>query len=478
MADAAQRVLPRVLGMSDILTRVHAATHKNFLLQCHARALRDPSAAVPSAGTFRSFMTPEIFAFFLLLPARAALSLTERALAQARRAQLRPLAAHRRSARLALKATARQAQLAPILRSFLLATDLLIGASAVLALGTHPAGAENPPVTAAVLAALLLVWLVGELLPRQVARRHPETIVRWASFPLGFLLRLLDVLPHRGGAESASRLAADTRGTGSTHGQEVAIPARQSNELDDPQERALVDRLIRLGERTAETLMTPRTRIAWLDLTAPREENLQVLRENPYSRYPVYRGTDNDVVGILETRALARLLSRDGASDLFGELLAPIFVSESTLALTLLETFRDEGSHMALVVDEYGDLQGLVTLDDLLGAVVGQFHQQEEEAGADARVIEREDGSWLVDGGLSSEDLRELLRLDALPAEQDHDFNTAAGMVVARFGRIPAPGESFEHAGWRIEVVDLDGARVDKLLIQRQPPAPDAAPDA
>mgnify|MGYP001198105096 CR=1 FL=1 len=128
------------------------------------------------------------------------------------------------------------------------------------------------------------------------------------SFVIWFLLRLLDVLPHRGGAESASRLAADTRGTGSTHGQEVAIPARQSNELDDPQERALVDRLIRLGERTAETLMTPRTRIAWLDLTAPREENLQVLRENPYSRYPVYRGTDNDVVGILETRALARLL--------------------------------------------------------------------------------------------------------------------------------------------------------------------------
>ena len=94
MADAAQRVLPRALGMSDILTRVHAATHKNFLLQCHARALRDPSAAALSAGMFRSFMTPELFAFFLLLPARAALSLTERALAQARRAQLRPLAAH------------------------------------------------------------------------------------------------------------------------------------------------------------------------------------------------------------------------------------------------------------------------------------------------------------------------------------------------------------------------------------------------
>src|SRR5690606_9824946 len=181
------------------------------------------------------------------------------------------------------------------------------------------------------------------------------------------------------------------------------------------------------------------------------------------------RGTDNDIVGILETKSLASLLARGDAVDMFATLATPLFVSESTRALTLLEIFRDEGAHMALVVDEYGDLQGLVTLNDLLGAVLGQIQQQESGAPQDAPLVQREDGSYLVDGSLSSEDLRELLDVARLPDEDEHDYNTAAGMVVAHFGRIPAPGEFFDYENWRVEVVDLDGARIDKLLIQRLP---------
>jgi putative hemolysin len=226
-----------------------------------------------------------------------------------------------------------------------------------------------------------------------------------------------------------------------------------------------MNRVMRLGDRTAAGLMTPRVRIAWLDAAAGREDNLEVMRETPYSRYPVYRGSDHEVIGVLEAKSLAGMIGSNEI-DLFRQLKPPLFVSESTRALSLLEIFRDEGAHLALVVDEYGDIQGLVTLNDLLGAVLGRLETAESEDSDEAMVVRRHDGSYLIDGSLSTEDLRELLTLGTLPAEEDHDYNTVAGMVIARFGRIPHAGEHFEWANWRFEVVDLDGARIDKLLVQ------------
>lgn len=426
-------------------------------------------------------MIPELFALILLIPARGALLLAERSLAWSRRTVLRQMVSRSRGARLALKLLGRPERTGPLLRGGLLLADILIGATggAVLgpwmaswlrAWGFQPVAAGILGVAAAALAVALATLIFGDRIPRRAARWTPEAFARVAAYPLVALLRLRDLLPWptmREPVRTPDRLnAPNPQAPLPAHAAANAVPQAAS-----AQDRALIDRVLRLGDRTAENLMTPRPRIAWLDLHGTREENLQVLRENPYSRYPVYRGSDNDVVGILETRSLARLLSAGAHPDLFGELLPPTFVSESTRAITLLETFRNEGTHMALVVDEYGDLQGLVTLDDLLDAVIGQMHQQEDDADDDAPVVARDDGSWLVDGGLASEDLRELLGLESLPGEDEHDFNTAAGMAVSWFGRIPAPGESFDHAGWRIEVVDLDGVRVDKLLIQRLIPS-------
>ena len=427
-------------------------------------------------------MTLELIALLLLISARGILLLAERSLAWARRTVLRQMASRSRGARQALRLAGQPERTAPILRTGLILADILIGAAGGVAFGPgiasglrawnfQPGTAGILGVAAGALIAALLTLTLGDVLPRRAARRAPEAIARWVAGPLAALLRVCDILPwpmQQSEARAALRPAAAAPSP-----QPARSGTHPASERSGAQDRALLDRVLRLGDRTAENLMTPRPRIAWLDLHGTREENLEVLRENPYSRYPVYRGSDNDVVGILETRSLAQLLSAGAHPDLFGELLAPIFVSESTRAITLLETFRDEGTHMALVVDEYGELQGLVTLDDLLGAVIGQIYQLEEDADADARVVARDDGSWLVDGGLASEDLRELLGLATLPGEDEHDFNTAAGMVVSWFGRIPAPGESFDHAGWRIEVVDLDGARVDKLLIQRLAQSPD-----
>ncbi|HSR64018.1 MAG TPA: transporter associated domain-containing protein, partial [Xanthomonadaceae bacterium] len=150
------------------------------------------------------------------------------------------------------------------------------------------------------------------------------------------------------------------------------------------------------------------------------------------------------------------------------ELRPAVFVSESTHALKLLEIFREEQQSLALVVDEYGDVTGMVTLNDLMGAVIGRV-QSGENADAEALVVARDDGSLLVDGSLPVDDMRELLGGGALPHEDEHDYHTAAGMTIAWFGRIPNTGEHFDWDGWRVEVVDLDGPRVDKLLVQRLP---------
>jgi putative hemolysin len=236
----------------------------------------------------------------------------------------------------------------------------------------------------------------------------------------------------------------------------------------------MMQRVMRLGDRTVESLMTPRTRIAWLDAAASLEENLDAMRATPYSRYPVYRGSDSDVLGVLEVKnLLGRLHRRD--AQLFRDLRPAVFVSESTHALKLLEIFREEQQSLALVVDEYGDVTGMVTTNDLLGAVIGRV-QSGDRVDAEALVITRDDGSMLVDGSLPVDDLRELLGGGALPGEDEHDYHTAAGMTIAWFGRIPNTGEHFDWDDWRIEVVDLDGPRVDKLLVQRL--AQDEAADA
>jgi putative hemolysin len=223
--------------------------------------------------------------------------------------------------------------------------------------------------------------------------------------------------------------------------------------------------VLRLGDRSAESLMTPRTRICWLDADASVEENLAAMRETPFSRYAVYRGTDSDVLGLLEVNHVAGRVCRDN-SELLRDLRPALFVADSTNALKLLEIFREEQQTLALVVDEYGDIQGMVSINDLLGAVLGRA-QASESAEDEPLVVERDDGSWLVDGRLSSEELREMLAVGDLPGEEDHDYTTAAGMVIAWYGRIPHSGEHFDWRGWRIEVVDLDGARIDKLLIAR-----------
>jgi len=249
--------------------------------------------------------------------------------------------------------------------------------------------------------------------------------------------------------------------------EEIRMLVAESHEAGviDAHERDMMNRVMRLGDRTADSLMTPRNRIAWLDTQASDERNLEIMREHEFSRYPVYHGNDQEVIGVLELKTLATRMVR-GEGTLFQALRPVQYVSESTHAMKLLEIFREEQQSVALVVDEYGEIQGLVTISDLMGAVVGRL-QAVENVDEDALVVTREDGSLLVDGSLQVDDLRELMGSSQLPDADEGDYYTLAGMCIHYFGRIPHVGEYFDWDGWRIEIIDLDGARVDKLLLRR-----------
>jgi len=317
--------------------------------------------------------------------------------------------------------------------------------------------------------------IFGELIPKRLALTNPEGIAAVVAIPLHMLARAAKPAVLVLGA--INRLVLRVLGIrddarNAITEEEIRLLVSEGHEqgVIDDDERNMMHRVMRLGDRTAESLMTPRTRIIWLDAAASFEENLAEMRETPYSRYPVYRGSDADVLGVLEVKSLLDRLDQL-APDLFKELRPAVFVSESTHALKLLEIFREEQQSLALVVDEYGDVTGMVTLNDLMGAVLGRI-QSGESADAEALVIARDDGSLLVDGSLPVDELRDLIGGGKLPDEDEHDYHTAAGMIIARFGRIPNPGEHFDWAGWRIEVIDLDGPRIDKLLLQRMAESP------
>ncbi|MGY0556459.1 MULTISPECIES: hemolysin family protein [unclassified Lysobacter] len=337
-----------------------------------------------------------------------------------------------------------------------------------------------------VLAVGLITYLsivLGELLPKRLALLAPEKLASFIALPMHWVSRIatpavwLLMVSTRG---LLRLLRLDRSQATNISEEEIRLLVSESHEqgVIDADERKMMHRVLGLGDRTADSLMTPRTRITWLDAGAPLEVNLETMRNAPVSRFPVLRGTDQDVIGVVEAKSLLRALAPGVAIDLFGNMREALFVSESTHAMKLLEIFREEQQSLALVVDEYGDVTGLVTVNDVMGAVIGRVQAgmgttTEHQADQASPVVERADGSYLIDGSLHVEDLHELVS-GSVPGDEEHDFHTAAGMVITHFGRIPNVGEQFAWPGWRIEVVDLDGPRIDKLLLF---PEPEQDPD-
>lgn len=427
----------------------------------------------------------EILCVVVLALGNGFFALSEMALMTARQSRLKQLAPGSRRAQIALDLIRQPEDFLATVQVFItllqISAGAALGADIGAALGATLDGLDLPGlgryalgigVALAVSGITFVNMLLGELAPKRIALVDPERFamavalpmraMTWLAKPFAFVLIALTRWLLR-----LLRMDRVSRGLVSEEEIRLLVAEGADQGVIDSDERNMVNRVLRLGDRSVDSLMTPRPRIAWLDAAASTEDNLAVMRETPYSNYPVYRGDEQEVLGVLEVKRIIARLVRDAQPDLFAQLRPPLYVPGTARALDLLEEFRDAETTLALVVDEYGDIVGLVTLNDLLSTVVGKTATTAQTH--DQPIVQREDGSWLVDGRLAADDLRELLGLAELPGETDHDFHTAAGMLTAHWGRIPQAGEHFTARGYRFEVVDLDGARIDKLLVSRAP---------
>ena len=226
----------------------------------------------------------------------------------------------------------------------------------------------------------------------------------------------------------------------------------------------MVRNVFRLDERQVGSMMIPRAEIAWLDIDDEAPAVLEMLRAHGYSRYPVCRGGLTEVVGVVSAQTLLQRALSGQALSLGEDLEAPIFVPETLSGMELLDHFRASDAQLVFVVDEYGEVQGVISVRDVLEAIAGEFSAPSD---GDAWAVQREDGSWLMDGLIPVPEFKDRLELKELPEEDRGRYNTLAGMIMLLLGRLPRTTDAVEWDAWRFEVVDLDGKRVDKVLVTR-----------
>ncbi len=325
----------------------------------------------------------------------------------------------------------------------------------------------------AILLITYLTLIIGELVPKRLALSNPERIAASVAIPMQTFAIIASPIVYLLSASTdlVVRLLGIRPSTEpEVTEEEIKVLIEQGTEAGtfEEAEQDMVERVFRLGDRRVSALMTPRPDIIWLDLEDSSEENRQKMIDSAYSQFPVCQGGLDNVLGIVQvTDLLARSLSGQPL-DLTVSLQQPLFVPESTRGLKVLELLKQTtGTHIAFVVDEYGVIQGLVTLNDIFEEIVGEVPSADE--GEEPQAIRREDGSWLLDGMLPVEEFFELLDIEGLPGEQRGNYHTMGGFVITHLGKIPSSADYFELGGWRFEVIDMDGNRVDKVLVTPLP---------
>ncbi len=314
--------------------------------------------------------------------------------------------------------------------------------------------------------------VIGELIPKRIALASPEKIalnvsgvmtaiarvskpiVAFLSFSTDLGLKLLGVQENKEPAVSEEEV-------------KVMIEEGKRSGVFEETEQDIVESVFRMSDRAVHAMMTPRTDVTWVDLDESTQEILDEIRESNDSYYPVVRGGADNVLGILNAK---KILDRFilGEEVCLDELIdTPLYLPESTPALAALESLRKSGKQAAIILDEYGGFSGLVTLVDILEELVGEIPSSDDET-YEPEIVTRDDGSWLIDGGLDIEDMKDMLGIDELADQERVDYQTVAGFMLSQFGFIPKAGDSFQVGEYRFEVVDMDGRRVDKVLVTRE----------
>ena len=319
-----------------------------------------------------------------------------------------------------------------------------------------------------VVAITFLSVIFGELVPKRIALSNPELIAARVARPLNLIARLARPLVTLMQWASAGTLwllrikLTPNQGVTEEEVKTVLAEGAEAGVIEH-EERRMMEEVLRLADRSVESIMVPRRDIYWIDLGDGDEKVRQEIRESPYSRILVGQdGGLDEPLGVVMKKDLLNALLAGKPFDVRAALQQPIYVPESATALNVLQLFKTQPVHFGIVVDEYGSIQGIVTPNDLMSAIAGEL--QEDDAPATPSVLARQDGSYLVDGRCDLSELEDAL---GLKLDRDADFHTAAGLALEAFRRLPREGEIATWEDWTIEVMDMDGPRIDKLLFKK-----------
>jgi putative hemolysin len=425
-------------------------------------------------------MNLDFLAVLILTIANGIFSMSEMAVVSARKARLQELAERgdvKAKAALAL-ANSPNRFLSTVqvgITLITIVTGVLGGATLsrpiAEAIARVPQLAQYSGAIASTLVVILITYLsliIGELVPKRLALNNPERIASMVAIPMRLVERLTapivsllslstDLLLKLIGGNVASNEPQITE-------EEIKVLMRQgaAEGTFDLAEQDMIERVFSLGDEPVSALITPRLDIVWLDLNDSAEENRHKITESRHSRYPVCQESLDNVLGIVHVKDLLAQPTPGHGFDLTASLRQPLFLAESTHALKVLELLKKTGNQVALVVNEYGVTQGLVTLNDVVEVIIGDSPEADEEQPG---AVQREDGSWLADGRLGIDEFKEALDIDELPGEERDNYQTLGGFVITQLGHIPKATDYFVWDRFRFEVMDMDGNRVDKVLV-------------
>lgn len=313
-----------------------------------------------------------------------------------------------------------------------------------------------------------LSLVIGELVPKRIGLSNPEKIAIAMATPLKGLSWIATPLVKT--LSFATEKILTIFGVGMVQRDEVTeeevklmIEQGTASGVFAKEEESIMKRALRLGDRRVDELMTPRLKIVMLDLADSFEDNMRKMMASPHSYFPAYEANPDQVTGLVSVKQLWQVLATGRKPDLRAMLIDPLFVMESAASLKVLEMFKSSGKHLAIVIDEYGGTAGIITLIDILEAIVGDI--PDDEVTGEKSAVKRKDGTWLVEGMIGIQDMKDLFNFSTLPHEKDGGYQTLGGMIMMSVGRIPRETDVVLWQGWRFEVIDMDGRRVDKVLV-------------
>lgn len=455
--------------------------------------IRGDNLTYRNAGTqTRACFIMDIALLLILIVLNGVFAMSEIALVTARKARLQKLidagdAAAKAAAKLGEDPTAFLSTIQIGITSIGILNGI-VGEAALaqpFALWLEELGIERPAsgylATGLVVLTITYVSIVlGELVPKRLGQLSPEAIARLVARPMTWLARISRPFVRllSGSTHLVLRLMG-VRDSGAPKVTEEEIHAMLAEGSDagviERQEHQMVRNVFRLDDRQITSLMVPRSEVVYLDVDAPWEENLRIIETSERSRFPVVRGGLDNILGVINARQLLTASLRGQVPDLTKNLQPPVYLPESLTGMELLENIRASGVQLAFIIDEYGEVQGIVTLQDVMEAITGEFKPNKAE---DAWAVQREDGSWLLDGLIPLPELKDRLDLKYVPEEEKQRYHTLSGMLMLLLGRVPQTADKVEWDGWSLEIVDMDGKRIDKVLATRLPrPADTAAGD-